>query len=171
MNTQTISHPKKKARIIKANDRLSQRVGTGPLDHRVVELCEKAMTQHIREQDFSEIAQDFLDRLEQGIASAKQDPAAESAMKQLTSPVMQLKGSAQTYNYGLVGNLATIMLGFLEQVGTPLNKDVIEIVEAHHKTLSLIIARNIEGDGGSRGAMFERELKSVCQRYFDKKLH
>ena len=60
--------------------------------------------------------------------------------------------------------LAQIMLGFLEAVKT-IDRDVIEIVAAHHRTLATILERRMTGSGGPYGQLLEQELKDACVRY------
>ena len=86
----------------------------------------------------------------------------------MAESVMQLKANAAVFRYTLIGNLANIMLGFLESVRT-IDGDVIEIVAAHERTLSVIVIKKIEGDGGTNGKLLEEELQNACKRYLNKK--
>ncbi|MCB1531787.1 MAG: hypothetical protein KDJ35_02845, partial [Alphaproteobacteria bacterium] len=63
---------------------------------------------------------------------------------------------------------ANVMLSFLEAV-KELDEDVVRIVEAHHKTLSAIVIKKMQGDGGQAGKLMEDELRAACKRYFSKK--
>jgi len=86
----------------------------------------------------------------------------------MTQPVMELKANARMFKYGLVSSLANIMLGFLESI-EKLDKDAIEIVSAHQKTLHAIISREMKGDGGEYGVLLEKELRDAIRRYFSKR--
>jgi hypothetical protein len=81
---------------------------------------------------------------------------------------MELKANATIFHYSLIGNLASIMLSFLESI-TKLDEDAISIVQAHHSTLQAIVQNKMKGDGGKNGKTFEKELKQVCARYYSKK--
>lgn len=78
--------------------------------------------------------------------------------------VMQLKANAAVFHYRLVGNLAQVMLGFLESL-THIDDNALEIVDAHHKTLNAIIAKQMKGDGGQHGQELQQELIRACERY------
>ncbi|MCD8498229.1 MAG: hypothetical protein LRZ85_09310 [Alphaproteobacteria bacterium] len=156
----------KKAKVIKANYELQQRVGTGTLDEEKVAECEKIIQEN--NIDFAPMATDFLNKLAQAIQFAKSpDVDLVQAKQKMTQPVMELKANAAIFKYDLIGTLANVMLSFLEAVKT-IDKTVIDIVEAHHKTLSIIVLKKMSGDGGEAGKLFEQELKEACKRYFTK---
>lgn len=162
-----MSAEKKKARIIKAAGLLQAKVGAGPMDERVVERCQTVMDSNTV--DFAPLGMEYLEKLEKAIEQARQNPTdTQSAIQAMVEPVMQIKAHAPTFHYPLIGSLANIMLGFLENVKT-LDADVIDITAAHHQTLSAIISKNMRGDGGPYGKQLEEELKSACQRYFEKR--
>lgn len=157
----------KKIRVHKADTQLQIKVGTGPLDERAVERCQDVMDSN--KVDFTPLAMEYLDRLENAIKEAKSDSAnKEEATQNITTPVMQLKANASTFHYNLIGNLANVMLSFLESI-EKLDEDAVSIVEAHHQTLKAIIVKKISGDGGPVGKQMEEELKSACKRYFAKR--
>ncbi|MCD8493876.1 MAG: hypothetical protein LRY39_00290 [Alphaproteobacteria bacterium] len=156
----------KKAKVIKANYELQQRVGSGPLDEKKVAECERIIQEN--NIDFAPMAAQFLGKLEQAIQFAKSpDIDLAEAKQKMTQPVMELKANAAVFKYDLVSTLANVMLSFLEAVKT-IDRTVIEIVEAHHKTLSIIVLKKMAGDGGQAGKLFEQELKEACKRYFTK---
>lgn len=155
---------KQKARIIKANKELQARVGSGPLDEKKVAECERIIEEN--QIDFQPMAQDFLAKLDAAVKKARSGSVTkEQAVQDMTQPVMELKANAAVFKYNLIGSLANIMLSFLESI-KQMDKEAVEIVEAHHKTLSIIVAKKMTGDGGAHGRQFEEELKSACKRYF-----
>tara|TARA_B100002003_G_C13859248_1_gene420785 strand:- start:92 stop:598 length:507 start_codon:yes stop_codon:yes gene_type:complete len=154
-------------RVIKANYMLQAKIGAGPLDVKKVEAAQKIIKEN--NVDFSPMAKQYLEDLQEVINKASDGSSDLQAMVQeMTQPVMELKANAAVFGYDLVGNLASVMLSFLEAVKS-LDKTVIEIVQAHHKTLSAIIANKMKGDGGPHGKQLEQELKDACLRYFQKK--
>lgn len=156
-----------KPRVIKANKTLQAKVGTGKIDESVVEKCQSLMDNN--DIDFQPIAMEFLNKLSEAIQAAKKaDIDTKNAVGDLTAPVMQLKANASTFKYDLIGNLANVMLSFLENI-EELDDDAISIVEAHHKTLTAIVVKKMQGAGGAFGQQMEDELKGACQRYFIKK--
>lgn len=158
---------KKQPRIIKANYILQAKVGSGPLDNKVVEKCQQVIDNN--DVDFAPLAKEFLDKLAEAIMRAQRDNEnTREIIQEMSQPVMQLKANAALFKYDLIGKLANVMLSFLESVRA-IDKTVIEIVDAHHKTLSVIILKKMKGDGGSHGIQLEQELKDACSRYLQKK--
>ena len=154
-------------RVHKADKTLQTRVGTGPLDERLVERSQKVMDSNTV--DFAPLANEFLDKLDQAIQQTRSgDLSKAEAMQSMTTQVMQLKANAATFKYILVGNLANIMLSFLESVKN-LDEDALTIVSAHQQTLKAIVAKKMAGDGGAVGQQMEEELKAACKRYFAKR--
>lgn len=157
----------KKAKVIKANYELQAKVGAGPLDERVVQECEKIIEEN--DVDFGPLAQEFLDKLKVAIGKArKKEVSTQEAVKLMAQPVMELKANAAIFRYNLIGNLATVMLSFLESL-KEMDDNAIEIVDAHHKTLTLIAHQKMSGDGGEHGKVLEKELKDACLRYMKRK--
>lgn len=118
--------------------------------------------------DFQEIASDFLLTLLEGIKKARAGAgSSHELIGNLVRPVMSLKAHGKMFKFDLVTSLADIVLGFLEHI-RELDADVIDIVEAHHRTLSLIINKGIRGDGGGSGPMLKAELNDACRRYYSK---
>lgn len=154
-------------KVYKANKMLQAKVGKGPLDERTVEKCQQVMDNN--DVEFAPLAMEYLNKLEEAINSAKQsDTDMAATVNAMTAPVMQLKANATTFKYNLIGNLANVMLSFLEGI-KEIDNDAIEIVAAHHRTLTAIVLKKMKGDGGAAGAQMEDELKGACKRYFSKR--
>lgn len=156
-----------KPKRIKADTTLQEKIGTGPLDKEVVEKCQEVMDNN--DVDFAPLAMEYLGKLQEAIAVVKGgEVEMKDAVEGMTAPVMQLKANASLFGYSLIGNLANVMLSFLEGV-KELDDDVVAIVDAHHKTLSAIVIKKMKGDGGDFGRQMEEELKGACKRYFVKR--
>ena len=163
-----MSDKKPKAQIYKANQTLKQKIGEGTLDPAVVERAQKAIEEN--KVDFAPLGLQFLTELKVALISVENDLDSdnfESQKQLLTSPVMELKANASVFHYGLVGNLANIMLNFLESI-EQIDKDGVAIVRAHHHTLKGIIEQNMKGDGGQKGQILIDELQDACNRYYKK---
>lgn len=153
--------------IIKANRLLQAKVGTGEVDEKKViqsqSIIEKNQT------DFAPMAHEFLDQLDQTLASVPENPAnVKESIQPVIIAVMQIKANAGMFNYTLVGSLAGIVLNFLENLRS-WDKDCHTIVDAHSKTLRLIVSNGMKGDGGTYGAQLVTELRDACNRYYNKK--
>lgn len=153
-----------KLNVYKANFMLQQKVGSGPIDERVIAQSQKVMDEN--DVDFTPMGLDFLSKLKTAINQAGDASIDMKIRKQaLTAPVMELKANASIFGYPLIGNLANIMLSFLEAI-TEIDGDAIQIVGAHHTTLHAIVIKKMKGEGGEHGAIFISELKDACARYF-----
>ena len=158
-----------KPKKYKASHDLQSRIGTGPLDRLAVERAQKEIDNNTI--DFAPLGLDFLKRLDDSIQDIKSNPSThseEDKIKQLTAPVMELKANAAIFHYELVGNLASIMLSFLESIDK-LDNDAVSIVSGHHDSLKLILKSKMKGNGGDNGKVMEQELNDACARYYKKK--
>lgn len=147
-------------RKIKASRLLQSKVGSGPVDPKIITKSQKIIDNN--EVDFPDMARDFLSRLEKAIEGGGDE---ESILSEMIEPVMEIKANAAMFDYPLVGNLANVMMNFLEAVES-VDDDVIEIAKAHLKTLTLILDNGMKGDGGQYGKELTNELKDACKRYF-----
>jgi hypothetical protein len=160
--------PKSKIKIYKANPILKQKIGSGPIDKKLIERAQKVIEEN--DVDFSPLGLQFLNELEEALVNVESHLSKdkfESQKQSLTKPVMELKANAKMFRYGLVGELASIMLNFLESI-TSLDKDALSIIRGHHDTLRGIINNNLSGDGGQKGQVMIAELKNACARYYKK---
>jgi hypothetical protein len=160
-----------KARIIKANLMLQSKIGTGTIEDEKIKKMEKTMEE--AKVDFGPMANIFLNELAVAISKARTMTdttmnSTDAVIAAMTEPVMQIKANAAMFDYQLVGNLANIVLNFLENI-EGIDKTVIEIVDAHQKTLSIIVKSKMMGTGGEYGLKIETELKDACKRYFNKR--
>ncbi len=158
---------KKQPTVIKANMKLQQKVGKGPLDEKAVKPAQTVIDKN--EVDFAPLGLDILKKLETALETSRTQIVPVHTMKdKLTAPIMEVKANAAIFHYTLIGNLANIMLHFLEAL-VVLDKQAVEIVEAHYKTQHMIITRGITGNGGEAGKHLSMELQNACDRYFQKK--
>ncbi len=165
MNSKT----KKKTKTYKASLELQQRIGTGPLNPILIERAQRAIEEN--KIDFSPLGLQYLSELHEALESVEKniDPSKLEEQKRiLTEPVMELKANATIFHYSLVGNLANIMLSFLESI-TEIDKDALSIVRGHHDSLKAIIGGKMTGDGGQNGQIMMNELKDACARYYKKR--
>ena len=163
-----VKKKKEKIQRYKANKILQQKIGRGPLDPAVVQKAQRAIENN--KVDFAPLGLQFLSELEDALGNVEKHLHAdkfESQRQSLAGPVMELKANATTFHFNLVGNLANIMLSFLESI-KKLDKDALSIVRAHHDTLKGIINNKMSGDGGKEGQIFIRELEDACDRYYKK---
>ena len=157
---------KKKVRFIKPPNILKQKVGFGGIpETRLIKSQEVIDSVQV---DFVPYANDFLNALTTQIKEAKKDGANFDEIKDsMIRPVMQLKASGGMFHYQLISDIADIALQFLEAI-EDINKDSLDVISAHEKTMRVIINNKLEGNGGKEGDALIKELDQACKRYFAK---
>lgn len=160
---------KKEVRIMKASRMLQAKAGTGALDEKKLQKSQSVIDDY--KTDFLPLGKDLIGQLELAVkkaASAIPQPADhKNALQGISGIMMQIKGNAGMFQYPLLSKLAATMLDFFEAV-SEVNQDMIDLANANIKTLRLILDGGLSGDGGTHGAILEKELKSACERYFTK---
>lgn len=115
--------------------------------------------------DFIPIVTRFLEQLAEAVEAAKsKDDPGRRELRDIIDEVMQIKANAKIFKYDLVGDLAGIMLDFLEELNE-IDEFVIQIIDAHQKTLSHLVQNRMEGNGGDIGKVLREELTGACKRY------
>jgi hypothetical protein len=154
------------AKVRKASKELQIKAGTGKVSGESIKKAEKALDSN--KADFKPMARDYLKRLDEAIEQVRRDTSdMQACIHAMSAPVMDLKANASMFDYQCVTNLAGIMLNFLETI-EKLDKEVIEIVDAHRKTLEAIVARGMTGSGGKQGEVLQKELQDAINRYYKK---
>lgn len=145
---------------------LQAKVGTGDVDEKKVARSQAVIESD--KTDFVPMAHEFFDNLERALQAVPQKPEnVKQAIQPVIVEIMQIKANASMFNYTLVGTLAGIVLNFLENLQT-WDEDTYTIVDAHLKTLRVIVSNSMKGDGGEYGHQLATELRDACQRYFSK---
>lgn len=158
-----------KVRVIPADLSLQKKIGIGAIDPDKISDAQTALMETAAQHKFEPIATKHIDHLEKAIRFAKDNERApQEIIDDMQGPIMGIKEHAGFYNYELLGSLASIMLNFLEQL-EEFDKDAIEIISAHHKTLNAIVIKQMRGTGGSYGRQLEDELQNACIRYMKRK--
>lgn len=163
-----MNKPPRETRVIKPNRLLQSKVGTGTIDEKKIKRSQKIIDQNT--EDFTPMGLEILAALEETVKQARENPDTDPAqhIEAMAEPVMQMKGSAAMFGYKLISALTGTMLNLLESVDT-IDKDLLDIVDAHRKTLAVLIKNQMKGDGGEYGSELQKELKDACKRYFAKK--
>jgi hypothetical protein len=157
---------KSKARIITPPNQLKQKVGSGGLDQKILEKGDSFIKSN--EFDFEPYARQFLKQLDEQIDYiSKNDVTDDEAIDRLSKPIMELKANGGMFGYGLITEIADIVLNFMENIKS-LNDDTYEILDAHQRTLNIIVQNKLTGSGGSYGQNLADELYKACERYYNK---
>lgn len=155
-----------KARIYKATKELQQKAGTGTVNERLVTAAQQTLESNIG--DFKPMAKELLDNLQAAVSKMKASPDKATDEKQeAVVPVMQIKANAPMFGYKSVGQLASILLDFLEELKI-FDIAAVEIVSACHQSMSLMIAKNIKSAEDQVTMIMRKEIATVIARYKDK---
>lgn len=148
---------------ISASFDLMSRVGVGALDPIIIDRTQKIIDNN--EIDFAPLARKYLDDLRQELDLIKTtDHFSLRHLQEISAPVMQIKANARIFKYDRLGDLAAVMLNFIENL-KEVDENVIKIINAHDRSLRLLIEKEMTGDGGAIGENFQKELEDVCARY------
>lgn len=156
--------PSATARFINPPNILKQKVGTGGIDESLLDKSQN----HIEtaDLDFTPFAQQFLADFSSLIKKAK--ATSDGALiNKMVAPIMQIKANGGMFRYQLLSDVADICLQFLEEIKT-LDKDSLDVIEAHERTLQIILKHKLKGSGGAEGYALVKELDKACRRYFKK---
>jgi two-component system, chemotaxis family, chemotaxis protein CheY len=157
------SNPKGYKEIIKANHLLQAKVGLGLIPQDKIEKSQSVIEKN--RFDFKPTALTFLHQLRFELDEAqKSSYSSRRSIEKLINPIMQIKANARIFKYSRLGDMASIMLNFLEGMNE-LDKDILDIIESNYKSLRHIVQEGLVGDAGSLGQTFENELEAVCKRY------
>lgn len=155
----------KKARFIKPPNILKQKVGMGGIDETLLEKSQEAI--NTTEVDFTPYAEEFLRQFSAAAQQARTDGDVDKAIENIVVPVMHLKSNGGMFRYQLLSDVADIAMQFLDTI-EGFNEDAHDVIRAHEKTLKVIIANKLKGDGGREGYALIKELDQACQRYYNK---
>lgn len=164
----TASAGEEEVKRIKANLDLQKKVGTGSIDEKKVSKAQDIIKNN--KVDFAPIAKPHLDELSKAIKASLgvKSPEDEKAiLESYMTPIMNIKANAATFNYSLISGLAGTVLTFLEDVGK-YDKKVVQIVDLLYKTILLILAKKMAGDGGNEGKALLGAFHDVCQKTMKK---
>lgn len=164
------AEPHDEHKRIKANLDLQKKVGTGSIDEKKVERAQDVIKNN--KVDFAPIAKPHLDELSKAIKASlglKNPDNEKEILESYMTPIMNIKANAATFNYSLISGLAGTVLTFLEDVKV-YDKKVVQIVDLLYKTILLVLARKMSGDGGGEGKALLGAFHDVCQKTM-KKIH
>lgn len=163
------TNPKGYTEIIKANHLLQAKVGMGIPDENDILKSQSIIEKN--NFNFVPIAKSFLKEFRDALDIAvTEQQTNRKTIDRIINPVMQIKANAKIFKYTLLGELAGIMLHFLEGLNE-LDADAFAIVEAHYTTLTHIVNEEMQGDGGANGKSFETELEAACKRYTQSRIN
>jgi hypothetical protein len=154
----------RRAELISPPNRLKEKVGSGGIDEIVLVKAQELLENNTVE--FAPLAEMLLNVLDTAVQNAKSNATkGEAAIEAMIYPAMQLKAQGSMFHYPLVTEISNILVNFLETV-TGIDKDVIDIVNAHKMSIGVVISGNIRGDGGHTGKELRAALMDACNRFY-----
>ncbi len=160
--------PRRNAEFLNPPNVIKAKVGYGGLSDQILERAQKLLEEHT--EDFAPLAKIYLDKMMDGITTARssgEDSVNEEKISLILFPCVQLKANGAMFHYALVTRLADRFVQFMEVVEC-LDSETLDIAEAFHSTIKIVVASQIKGDGGQQGEELVEELNSACMRYFEK---
>jgi len=164
---------RRKAEIIDPPNLLKAKVGSGGLSEVILDRAQLLLEHN--KVDFVPLAEVYLKQMQNGIDKAKNMSVSndtsiekiEEIISYVLMPCVQLKGSAGMFHYPLISRVADRCVQFLEVIEN-FDSDAIEISQAFHTTIKIIVSSKITGNGGVQGDALVEELNGACMRYFEK---
>lgn len=159
---------KRRAQFIKPPNPLKAKVGSGGLNEEILEKAQAFLENN--SVDFQPLAEMYLKNLSEGIERAKKLSAIddnEYIISLMLYPGLQLKSNGGMFHYPLVSDIAATLIEFLEVIERP-DIEALEIIQAFHTTLQLVVQGKVKGSGGDYGKDLHAALYDACDRYFNK---
>jgi len=159
-----IKRKKETDKKIKAEKHLQKKVGIShQIDPWLITQSERVLEEI--KINFIPIAQEFLKDFKKAIEAAEKSlPPSKKIKEDIIFSIMQLKANARVFKYGLIGELSSTTLNFLEG-STVIDDLIIEILNAQHATISHLVNTKASGDGGEAGKALNDELTQAYKRY------
>ncbi len=161
--------PRRKAEFINTPNLLKAKVGSGGLNEQIIQRAQQLLEKHA--EDFAPLADIYLTRMKAAIDDAQSsevtDAELEDKITDILVPCVQLKANGAMFHYQLVTRIAGKFAQFMEVVDC-LDNEILNIANAFHTTIKIVVAGKIKGDGGEQGEALIEELDNACNRYFKK---
>ena len=148
---------------IKANTGLQIKAGTGTLSEKAIKKAQEVISEN--KIDFIPIASNFVYQLSCAVEKIKnEEEPNRKSIERIIDPIMQIKANSRIFKHELLGDIAAIMLDFIEKIND-VDDVVIQIIDANQNTLKHLVSgkkkEELERDGDSLKA----ELKGAFDRY------
>ena len=149
--------------VYKASRTLQGKSGYGKLDQRKIDDAKQA----VQEAEYRPFAAERIEYIGELVNKARTGGDYQQFVSELVKVVVHLKSTASTFGYDVIADLTAIMLEFLE-LTSEFDKDVIDLVEGHQKTLAYLVNSHDEGTTEKEAEVLKQELYEACRRYRSK---
>lgn len=166
--------PVRNAEFIMPPNIIKAKIGAGGLNESILDRAQQLLESNTV--DFAPLAEIYLKNMMLGIETArkelltKDELTEEGKISLILYPCVQLKANGGMFHFPLVTRAADRFVQFIEVVER-LDEETLEIAQAFHTAIRVIVASKIKGDGGVQGNALIEELNNACMRYFEKHRH
>mgnify|MGYP006280734923 CR=1 FL=1 len=157
----------KKAKFVEPPNLLKKKVGSGGLSEKILNQAQKLLENNSIE--FAPIAEMYLASLLKAIdrASYSTGRTHDEVINELVYPVQQLRANGDMFDYTLITIMAKNLIHFLNTVDQ-IDGKVLEITQAFHTSMNVVVHGKIRGDGGDEGRELLETLQDACDRYYNR---
>ena len=159
---------KRKPKFISPPNMLKTKVGTGGLSDKILDKAQKLLENNSI--DFRPIAEMYLNNFQKAIERASYSSsfeADEDVLSDISYPILQLRANGKMFRYKLITKMAEQFLQFLNSIDR-IDAKVIEIMQAFHTSMMVVVQGEITGDGGLEGQELQETLQDACDKYIRK---
>lgn len=160
--------PLRKAKYIKPNMELKQKVGYGGITPDILRQAQTIIENCT--EDFVSMSTPHLAALNEAnrmAAAELGNQENEGLIMAMLNPAMQLKGHGGMFGYPSISLLSSRLVQFLEIVQT-MDKDVIEVSSSYYTAMNALIVSRVSSDTDNQTKSLYSALNNACTRYFEK---
>ena len=157
------------AKVIKPNNRLSMKVGTGGLPQSILAQAQQAQEKFSF--DFMPMAYKELVAFKTCLQALDHDTDLDDDTKDaLMTPIMMIKANAGMFHYGLLREVAEDILYTLDYI-EDMNTDALALIDLQIRILNHILDNAQPGPITSNGLKLIKEIDLAILRYRKKHPH
>lgn len=152
--------------FFKASAELQQKIGTGSVDTATLQRMQSYLD--AVKIDVIPLLRERLVTLDERIAAARTvSYEREEFLNSILRPLMDIKSISGMFHWPVVSRISGFVLTFVEDVRR-LDDNVLDIVDAHNRSVRLLLDRGTPEGSESHGTAFLTEIRNATRRYYEK---
>lgn len=157
------SSSKSPAKLVKPENTLKKKVGSGGFDQKVLEKAQHSLENNTV--DFRPIALELSAAIQQVLVKVKSGGIGnQEALNAVMDSVMQLNAQGSLFHYPMITQISRILVDFLEDKAVT-DKNVIDIIDGYRNAINVIASMQIKDLKNPAGKELCKALSEACQRY------
>lgn len=154
-------------RFFRASAELQQKIGTnGTVDTATIERMQGYLD--AVKIDVIPLLRERLDTIDERVASTRGIAyEREEFLNGILRPLMDVKSISGMFHWPTVSRLSGFVLTFIEDVRR-LDNNVLDIVDAHNRSVRLLLDRGTPQGGETHATAFLTEIRNATRRYYEK---